>query len=164
MSVPALEIPFPNGASAIGRTLIIDLGDSLKLQTAYNGPGDAPAVAWKSSDGGKYASVKDGVVYGKKVGSASVTASAQDGSGLSASVQVRVVAPPTGISLNKSSVALLVGGNTSLGASIKPAAATIKTIQWSSGDESIARVSAIRASCLAFPPGRRRSPRKPTTA
>lgn len=97
-------------------------------------------VRWSSSKK-KVATVSSkGRVKGKKIGTAYITATANDGSGASASCQVRVVRKVTKITLNKYTAKLLVGKTLKLKATVKPKNATVKGVSWSSSDNSIATV------------------------
>ncbi len=98
------------------------------------------SVKWSSSKK-KVATVSSkGVVKGKKIGTAYITATANDGSGASARCKVMVVRKVTSIKLNKYKAKVLVGDTHKLKATIKPKNATVKGIAWSSSDNSIATV------------------------
>ncbi len=98
------------------------------------------SVTWSTSKK-KVATVSaSGVVKGKKVGTAYITASAKDGSGASARCKVMVVRKVTSLKLNKYKAKVLVGDTCKLKATIKPKNATIKGIEWSSSDNTIATV------------------------
>lgn len=104
-------------------------------------PADAtdPTVTWSSSDE-SVATVKNGVVTGKGVGTASITAKAGD---KTATCSVTVTAATiTGITLNKTSAELVLGTNeatTTLTATLAPEGAS-GTVEWSSSDATVASV------------------------
>lgn len=99
-----------------------------------------PTVTWSSSDP-KIATVDSkGKVTGRKLGYATITAKANDGSNVEASATIRVVRLVTSVKLNRSTVTTVVGRTFQLKATIKPSNATYKTANWSSSDESIAIV------------------------
>jgi uncharacterized protein YjdB len=99
-----------------------------------------PKLKWTSSNT-KIATVDaNGKVTGKKLGTVTITAAAQDGSGVKATASVRVVRAVTSISLNKTSVTTVVGRTYKLKATVRPSNATYKTVNWTSSDESIAIV------------------------
>lgn len=99
-----------------------------------------PSVTWSSSDP-KIATVDSkGKVTGRKLGYATITAKANDGSNVEASATIRVVRLVTSVKLNKSTVTTVVGRTFQLKATINPSNATYKTANWSSSDENIAIV------------------------
>jgi uncharacterized protein YjdB len=98
-------------------------------------------VTW-SSNNTAVATVSDGVVTAVAAGSVTITVTTVDG-GKTATCTVTVNSVAvTGVTLNKSSTSLLVGGNTeTLTATIAPSNATNKNVTWSSSNPSIATVS-----------------------
>ena len=100
------------------------------------------SVKWTSSKKSVASVTSGGVVKGKKIGTAYITATAKDGSGASAKCKVRVVRKVTKITLNKYTAKLLVGKTMKLKAKVQPKNATIKGVSWSSSDNSIATVDA----------------------
>ena len=113
-------------------------GETVTL-TATVKPDDATdkTVTWSTSDA-SVATVNDGVVTAKKVGTATITAKAGD---KSATCEITVVATPvTAVTLNKTSVSLKAGETVTLTATVKPDDATDKTVTWGSSDESVAKV------------------------
>lgn len=97
-------------------------------------------VTWVSSNEDVAYVNKNGKVTGVKLGYATITAIAQDGSEVEASCEIRVVNPVSKLTLNKSYLSLLVGESHSLKATIEPKNATFKTTRWTSSDESVASV------------------------
>ena len=113
-------------------------GETVTL-TATVKPDDATdkTVTWSTSDA-TVATVSNGVVTAKKVGTATITAKAGD---KSATCEITVVATPvTAVTLNKTSVSLKAGETVTLRATVKPDDATDKTVTWGSSDESVAKV------------------------
>ena len=114
-------------------------GETVKL-TATVTPSDATdkAVTWSTSDA-SVATVSNGVVTAKKVGTATITAKAGD---KTATCKVTVVATPvTSITLDKTSASLKAGETVKLTATVNPSDATDKTVTWSTSDASVATVS-----------------------
>ena len=102
------------------------------------------AVTW-SSDNSGVATVSNGVVTAVTPGTATITVTAQGDSTKSASCTVTVTAaavPVTGVTLNKTSTSLYVGGTETLTATVEPSDATNKNVTWSSDDTSVATVDA----------------------
>ena len=125
-------------------TLSLQAGNSSTL-TATVRPSDAsnPAVAWSSSDTSVAVVSSSGVVTGVRAGTATIRATATDGSGKYGSCTVTVTAGSvavTGVTLNKSAASVGVGGSTTLTATVKPSNATNKTVTWSSSNTSVATV------------------------
>lgn len=83
-----------------------------------------------------------GKVTGKKLGYATITAKATDGSGAKATCRVRVVRSVKSIKLNKSSAKIYEGKTLKLKATVSPSNATIKSVTWKSSNEKVAYVDA----------------------
>lgn len=132
------------GVSLNKSTTSIYVGASETL-TATVAPADATnkAVSW-SSDNPSVASVNNGVVTGVAIGQATITVKTADGN-FTATCAVTVEAAPviavTGVTLDKTSVGVQVGNTVSLTATVAPANAANKTVQWYSSNENIATVS-----------------------
>lgn len=113
------------------------------------------SVTWSTSNA-TYATVSNGVVTGKAAGTVTITATANDGSGVQGTCTVTVKNPDvkvTGITLNQTSAQLPVGyglagtsgayypaGTLNLSATVAPANATNKGIKWTSSDTGLATV------------------------
>ena len=101
-------------------------------------------ITW-SSNNSNIASVNSaGKVTANAIGGpVTITATANDGSGKTATCEVTVIAARvnvTGVTLNKSATTLYVGDSETLTATVAPADATNKTVSWTSDDESVATV------------------------
>lgn len=93
---------------------------------------------WVSSNEDVATVNKNGRVTGQKIGFATITAYAMDGSGESASCDVEVVRPVTRLTLDKTYLNMLVGETKQLKAKIEPSNATYKTPYWFiEGDEGV---------------------------
>lgn len=100
-------------------------------------------VNWKSSNT-SVATVSNGFVTAKSVGTATITCTAADGSGCYATCKITVkpaTVDPTGVTLDKTSYKLPLGDTLRLTAEITPSNATDKTITWTSSDPTVADVS-----------------------
>ena len=115
-------------------------GKKVKL-TASVLPEDATnkKLVWETSDK-SIATVSNGTVSGKKTGTATITATAADGSGFSASCQVTVYQAVTSVGIKTKKGAATVGKTLKLNATVKPADATNKALQWTSSNSRIATV------------------------
>ena len=113
-------------------------GETVTL-TATVKPDDATdkSVTWTTSDA-SVATVDNGVVTAKKVGSATITAKAGD---KEATCAITVVATPvTSVTLDRTSASLKAGETVTLTATVKPDDATDKTVTWTTSDASVATV------------------------
>ena len=97
-------------------------------------------IVWSSSDNGICSVDKDGNLSGNTVGNAVITATAADGSGVYDTCIVHVVNPVTKITVEPDTVRMLVGDSYIVRAVVEPDNATIKDVDWSSSNESIAIV------------------------
>ena len=120
-------------------TASLKAGETVTLTATVN-PSDATdkTVTWTSSDQ-TVATVSNGIVTAKKVGSATITAKAGD---KTATCQITVVATEvTSVSLNKTTASLKAGETVTLTATVNPDDATDKTVTWTSSDQTVATVS-----------------------
>lgn len=119
----------------------LKLGSTFTIKaTVTNSTATNKKVTWSSSKKSVATVTSAGKVAGKKVGTAYITAKAADGSGASAQCKVMVVRKVTSVKLNKYTAKLLVGKSLVLKKTISPKNATVKTVTWSSSDNSIATV------------------------
>lgn len=110
--------------------------------TATVAPSDATnkKLTWTTSDKSIVA-VSSGKIAAKKVGTATITAKATDGSGKKATCKVTVKkCPVKSVSLNKTSASLYVGSSLILKATVSPSNATNKKVVWKSANTQIATV------------------------
>lgn len=101
--------------------------------------GAVGTVKWSSSNTGIVAVNSTGLIRGKKVGTATVTAVAS-GIKLTCKVTVKPIAV-TGVTLNKTSASLTVGKSFTLTPTITPSNATNKKVTWTSSNTAVATVS-----------------------
>ena len=95
---------------------------------------------WVSSDTSIATVNKNGKVTGHKLGHATITAYATDGSGADASCDLEIVRPVTRVTLDKAYLSLLVGDSKELNVKIEPKNASYKGAIWSSSDNTVAMV------------------------
>lgn len=133
------------------RSVTVDTGEDIQL-TATILPYDADnkSIVW-SSDNPDVADVNGkGVVTGVKAGQTVIRATSED-EGISDFCVVTVNQPVTGVSLSKSELSFSkIGDAEQLVASVQPADATNKELNWSSSDESVAIVSNGRVLCSGY--------------
>ena len=119
------------------------IGGSAQL-TATCAPEDATitAVTWLSRNE-KVATVDaNGVVTAVGKGTASITATATDGSGRNSSITIRVRQQPTEITLNNSTLTVNMGAAATLRATVGPSNADERQATWESSNEAVATVNA----------------------
>ena len=116
---------------------VLKTGQSLSLTATVN-PTNATdkTVTWSTTDA-TVASVSEGVVTAKAIGSATITAKAGN---KTASCTITVISSATGISLNKTSVKIAPGSTVILNASVTPSTCTDPVV-WTTTDPSIATVN-----------------------
>ena len=121
--------------------LSLETGASETL-TATVAPADATnkKVTWKSSDAAVATIDANGKVTGVKAGEATITVTTDDG-GKTATCKV-TVKPNLVSEITLAAVALYVGENKSITATVKPDDATNKALTWKSSNETVATVDA----------------------
>ena len=97
-------------------------------------------LIWSSSDT-SIVTVVNGRVKAVGGGTATITAAAADGSGVSGTCQVTSsTIPVTGLSLSKTSLVMAQNSTFTITAAITPENATVKNIEWTSSDTAVAQV------------------------
>lgn len=129
-------------AITISGTASIFVGKTTSL-TATITPTNATdkRVAWKSSNTAVATVNENGVVTGVAKGTATITATAKDGSGISKTYSITVKQQVTSISLNKTTLALTKGATSTLTATVTPSTASNTGVTWSSSNTAVATVS-----------------------
>lgn len=101
------------------------------------------SVEWKSDDTGVATVNENGKVTAVGLGTTTITVTTTDGD-FQDTCTVTVTAPPTvsvtSVTLDKTSLALDVGGSDTLTATVEPDDATNKAVTWSSSNEKVATV------------------------
>ena len=105
-------------------------------------------ITWSSSSS-SVATVNDGVVTAVKSGSAKITAKASNG--VSATCDVTVIVPVTGITVSPQTLVLEQYTSAKITATVSPSGATDKSVNWKSSNTSIATVS--NGTVQALTPG-----------
>lgn len=98
-------------------------------------------VTWTSSNT-KVATVSGGTINAVSNGTAIITCTANDGSGIKATCKVTVTNPVTSIKLNATKKTLNVGKSFTLKATVAPTNAGNKNVTWTSSNTKVATVSA----------------------
>ena len=131
-----------SGVSLDKTSLTLPVGDTQTL-TATVSPSNASdkSVAWSSGNTSVATVSSTGVVTAKAAGTTTITVTTKDG-GKTATCNVTVVIPVTGVSLDQMSLTMVAGDNRTLTATVSPSDATDKSVTWSSSNTSVATVSA----------------------
>lgn len=132
---PVTNVKLNKSSYILGVGKRYTLKATIEANTATN-----PKLKWTSSNPRVATVNSQGIITAKSIGTAVITATAQDGTNAEASCEVRVVKGVTSITLNYSSVTTVEGRSFKLKATVKPTNATVKRIRWTSSDESIAIV------------------------
>lgn len=136
------DASFVSGITLSQTSLALNTGTS-KTLTAVASPPNAiiPLLAWKSSDTSVATVDQNGKVTAVGSGSCVITATATDGTGMSADCSVTVTQLVTGITLSETTLSLDIEGYTKLTATIIPSSVSNASLTWSSSDESVAEVT-----------------------
>ena len=129
----------------------LNVGEDFTLTATVN-PNDAEnkEVTWSSSNAA-VATVNNGKVSAIKAGTATITVKTADGN-KEASCVVTVLQPVTGIELDAEELALVVGEDTTLVATVLPSDASNKAVTWTSNNTAVATVNA-EGKVIAVGPG-----------
>ena len=123
-------------------TLLTKVGYTKKI-TATVTPTNADnrEVTWSSSAPTVASVDQSGNITAKSVGNATITVTAKDGSGVTATCWVNVTdIKVTGITLNKTTLNIKTGATEQLTAKVQPTDATNSKVTWSSNEPAVAEV------------------------
>ena len=117
------------------QTLTLKPTQTAKLTATVEPADTTDTLVWSSSDD-KIATVNNGTVTAVAEGTATITATCGN---VKAECVVTVEAPiaATGVTLDKTALTLYVGDTARLTATVEPEDTTIKTIVWTSSDDSV---------------------------
>ncbi len=132
---PVASITLDNPEFNLGKSKTITLTATVGPESASN-----KTLTWSSDDESVASVSKQGVVTGKKSGTATITCTANDGSGISASSKVSVITAVSSIKFDKKNLDLFEKQSDTLSLTILPADATDPGITWESSDTSIVTV------------------------
>ena len=118
----------------------LKVGDTLKLEaTVYPTDATNKDVTWESSDTKIAVVRKDGTVSALKTGKATITVKTVEGD-FTATCEITIKNPVTGISINPKKVTVGVGKTVTLKAGVYPFDADEKEITWASNNSGVASV------------------------
>ena len=111
--------------------------------TAEVAPADAEdkSLTWTSSDANVATVDGNGKVTAVAGGTATITATANDGSGVKASCSVTVKQPVTSLKISKTALTLDNGKSAALTVTVGPSDANNKTLKWTSNNTAVATVT-----------------------
>ncbi len=132
--VSRISLTLPGKAVAVGGSAAIQ---------AQVTPADAsvPRIVWSSADERIATVDQQGVVTGVKRGNARIIAAAQDGSGIRATLSVKVTQGAESVALDHSDITVSAGRSVVLHATVLPKNTDDKGLVWTSSDERIATVN-----------------------
>ncbi len=150
VTVTAPPAPIDVQSISMKSATTIGIGASETLTVTYN-PADAntnKALTWSSSNTSVATVDANGKVTGVAAGTATITATTANGKTATCSVTVQAVAV-TGVSLNKTSTSLQIGGSETLTATVMPTDATNKNTTWESSNPAVATVNNGQVKAIA---------------
>lgn len=139
--------PTVSSVSVSPANLPLDLNGTKtgNLSATVNGTNNpSQAVTWSSSNTSVATVSSSGVVTAKAVGNATITATSQADGTKSGTCTVTVsdsTVHVTGVTLNKNSTSIAVGGTETLTATVSPNNATDKSVTWTSSNSSVVTVN-----------------------
>ena len=121
----------------VNTTLAVGSTETLTA-TVYPTDATDKSVTWKTSNAA-VATVANGTVTGVAPGIATITVTSSNGS--TATCEVTVIQPTTGVTLNKTSITLTAGSTERLTATVAPDNATDKSVTWTTSNANVATVT-----------------------
>lgn len=131
---PVTSIILPAEAS-----VVTEKTTTLNLSVLPENAG-SKSVTW-SSENPDVASVDaNGVITGKKVGTTKITATATDGTEVSASTNIKVLMPVESITFAEKKISITKTKSTTVSITVNPTEAGNKNVTWTSSNENVATV------------------------
>ncbi len=126
---------------------LVEGGQAVLTATVSPDNATDPTVTWTSSNT-SVATVEDGMVTAVKAGTATITAKAGDKTAKCTVTVTAAFVPVTSVTLNKTTLEMTEGDETTLTATVKPDNATDKTVTWTTSDASVATVTDGKVKAL----------------
>lgn len=142
---PVFPVP-ATGITLNYSTLSLAVGGSVALTAALTPENATDAVVWSSNKTEIAEVSNNGTVTAKALGTATITATVGS---YTATCEVTVAVPVTGVTLDKETMSLTAGSTGTLTATITPENATNKDLTWTSDKEEVATVSDGVVSAVA---------------
>ncbi len=122
-----------------GEKEYLNVGESLNLTAAVTtDTATDKKVVWTSNKPTVATVDQNGKVTAIREGDVVITATANDGGGATDSVVIKCIIPVTNITLSDSKITIFVGDTYNITATITPANASVKDLEWTSDDPAIA--------------------------
>lgn len=134
---PVFPVP-ATGITLNYSTLSLAVGGSVALTATLTPENATDAVVWSSNNKEIAEVSNNGTVTAKALGTATITATVGS---YTATCEVTVAVPVTGVTLDKETMNLTAGSTGTLTATITPENATNKNLTWTSDKEEVATVS-----------------------
>lgn len=121
----------------------INVGNSIQIDAEISpANADNKEVIWTSSDEEVATVSQEGIIIGKKAGTATITVTAAENEDIKDECKVTVLQPVTGITLDRNELTFAnIGETTQLTATVLPEDASNKEVHWSSSKENVCTVS-----------------------
>ena len=142
---PVFPVP-ATGITLNYSTLSLAVGGSVALTATLTPENATDAVVWSSNNTEIAEVSNNGTVTAKALGTATITATVGS---YTATCEVTVAVPVTGVTLDKETMNLTAGSTGTLTATITPANATNQNLTWTSDNEEVATVSDGVVSAVA---------------
>lgn len=142
---PVFPVP-ATGITLNHSTLSLAVGGSVALTATLTPENATDAVVWSSNNKEIAEVSNNGTVTAKALGTATITATVGS---YTATCEVTVAVPVTGVSLDKATMSLTAGSTGTLTATITPENATNKNLTWTSDNEAVVAVSDGVVSAVA---------------
>ncbi len=142
---PVFPVP-ATGITLNHSTLSLAVGGSVALTATLTPENATDAVVWSSNNTEIAEVSNNGTVTAKALGTATITATVGS---YTATCEVTVAVPVTGVSLDKATMSLTAGSTGTLTATITPENATNKNLTWTSDNEAVVAVSDGVVSAVA---------------
>lgn len=142
---PVFPVP-ATGITLNYSTLSLAVGGSVALTATLTPENATDAVVWSSNKTEIAEVSNNGTVTAKALGTATITATVGS---YTATCEVTVAVPVTGVTLDKETMNLTAGSTGTLTATITPENATNKNLTWTSDNEAVVAVSDGVVSAVA---------------
>ena len=109
--------------------------------TAAPAAANVKSVTWTTSNKKVATVTANGVVKGIAKGTATITTTAKDGSGVKATCKVTVKQPVTKLTINKTKLTVKTGKTATLKVTVAPSNANDKSLKWTTSNSKIATVT-----------------------
>ncbi|MBP3251303.1 MAG: Ig-like domain-containing protein [Prevotella sp.] len=135
--VTVIQLTTGVSLNKVNATLAVGSTETLTA-TVYPTDATDKSVTWKTSNEA-VATVANGTVTAVAPGTATITVTSSNGS--TATCEVTVIQPTTGVTLNKTSITLTAGSTERLTATVAPDNATDKGVTWTTSNANVATVT-----------------------